>query len=186
MKKQMALFTFLVLSFPCFLFAEEGPRLKPLQNYKQQFQAEWILLVSTLDRNNKLSFQNKLVRYDKEVARLKSLFVTERANEYRSLSVTVVTTHYCNGRPSGTPRNCGFVCAERPDQNMYTMEEWVTFSGDSMGQIMNEAKACLKLEARGKSRKKGRVSAVFKYRKSYIDFMSAADADVLFNEILIK
>jgi len=186
MKKQLVLFTFLVTFFPSLLFAEEANRLKALQNYKQQYQAEWSLLVSTLDDNSELSFQKKLVVYDKGVTRLKRLFVVERANEYRSLSMTVVSTHYCNGRPSGTPKNCGFVCVERLDENMYTTEQWVTFMGDSSGQVMTEAKACLKLEVRGKSRKKGSVSAVFKYRKSYIDYKSAADADVLFNEFLNK
>ena len=184
MKKQLVLFTFLVTFSPSLLFAEEANRLKSLHTYKQQYQAEWSLLVSTLDENSKLSFQSKLVVYDKEVSELKHLFALERANEYRNLSVTVVSAHHCNGRPSGTPKNCGFVCVERLDENMYTLKEWVTFKGDSSGQIMTEAKACLKLEVRGKSRKQGSVSAVFKYRKSYIDYKSAADADVLFNEIL--
>ena len=167
MIKQLVLFTFLVTFFSSHLFAEEANQLKALQNYKQQYQAEWSLLVSTLDDN-----------------RLKHLFVVERSNEYRNLSMTVVSTHYCNGRPSGTPKNCGFVCVERLDENMYTTEQWVTFKGDSSGQVMTEAKACLKLEVRGKSRKKGSVSAIFKYRKSYIDYKSAVDADVLFNEFL--
>ena len=186
MNKYLALFTFLLTLFSSLLSAEEGSQLKLLEDYKHKYQAEWFLLVSTLEAKENLSFKNKLMRYEDEVSRLKQLFVVERVNEYESLSTTLVSTHQCNGRPSGTPKNRGVVCVERPDENMYTTEEWVTYKGDSMGQVMTEAKACLKLEVRGKGRKKGSVSAVFKFRKDYIKYKSAGDADFLFNDFLTE
>tara|TARA_B110000114_G_scaffold89390_1_gene94513 strand:- start:196 stop:756 length:561 start_codon:yes stop_codon:yes gene_type:complete len=184
MNKHLALFTFLLTLFSSLLSAEGERGLKSLEDYKHKYEAEWALLVSTLDAKKNLSFKKKLLRYEEEVSRLKQLFLVERVNEYEGLSTTLVSVHQCNGRPSGTPKNCGFVCVERPDENMYTTEEWVTFKGDSMGHVMTEAKACLKLEVRGKGRKKGSVSAIFKYRKSHINYKSAQDADILFNNFL--
>ena len=186
MNKHIALLTFVLTLFSSLLSAEEGRRLKPLEDYKHKYETEWVLLVSTLDAKKNLSFKKKLVRYEEDVSRLKQLFVVERINEYENLSATLVSIHQCNGRPSGTPKNCGFVCVERPDENMYTTEGWVTFKGDTMGQVVTEAKACLKLEVRGKGRKKGSVSAVFKYRKGYINYKTAEDADILINNFLTK
>lgn len=133
-----------------------------------------------------LSFPQKLALYEREITSLKDQFATERAKEYQALEVTLTADHTCRGRPSGTAKNCGFKCVERPNENMYTTDEWITYTGDSMGELKNEAKACLKLEARGKGNEEGRVSAVFKYRTSYIEYKIAKDADALFNSFLAE
>ena len=82
MNKHIALLTFVLTLFSSSLSAEEGRRLKPLEDYKHKYETEWVLLVSTLDAKKNLSFKKKLVRYEEGVSRLKQLFVVERINEY--------------------------------------------------------------------------------------------------------
>jgi hypothetical protein len=186
MQKYLASFALFLTLFSGLVIAQEGQQPAALETYKPQYQAEWTSLVSQLAARTDLSFPQKLVRYEREVTGLKAQFVVERAKEYQNLAIKLTADHQCKGRPSGTPKNCGFVCVERPNDNMYTTEQWTSYTGDSMGDIKNEAKACLKLEVRGKGKKQGSVSAIFKFRTSYIDYKVADDADALFNSFLTE
>ena len=64
---------------------------------------------------------------------------------------------------------------------MYTKPEWVTFSGDYMKEVINEEKACFKLEAKGNRQKQGTVTATFKYRNSFVGYKTIDDATELFD-----
>jgi len=172
--------------FSTMVLAQQAIEPQSMESYQTQYHAKWTSLVSELKDRADLSFPQKLALYEREITSLKDQFATERAKEYQALEVTLTADHTCRGRPSGTAKNCGFKCVERPNENMYTTDEWITYTGDSMGELKNEAKACLKLEARGKGNEEGRVSAVFKYRTSYIEYKIAKDADALFNSFLAE
>tara|TARA_R110002111_G_scaffold119225_2_gene182128 strand:+ start:520 stop:1098 length:579 start_codon:yes stop_codon:yes gene_type:complete len=177
----------LALIFTVFSTIATGQQIlepQPMDGYQTQYQSKWTALVANLKDRADLSFPEKLALYEREITSLKQQFGAERSKEYQSMTVTLTADHACKGRPSGTAKNCGYKCVERPNENMYTTDDWITYTGDSKGQIKNEAKACLKLEARGSGKTEGRVSAVFKYRTSYIDYKVAKDADELFNSFL--
>jgi hypothetical protein len=142
--------------------------------------------VSSLEQRADLSFLQKLSAYDRAVSDLKKQYAQDRANEYKNSEVTVTVEHSCKGRPSGSTKNCGYRCAERPNENMFTTAEWVTFSGDVMKERINEEKACFKLEAKGNVEKQGSVTATFKYRNSFVDYKLIDDAESLFNSFTEK
>ncbi len=186
MQQYLVSITFIITVFSTMVAAQETIAPQSMSGYKTQYQAKWSSLVSELKDRADLSFPQKLALYEREITSLKHQFAAERAKEYQALEVTLTANHVCKGRPSGIPKNCGFKCVERPNENMYTTDKWISFSGDSMGELQNEAKACLKLEARGRGNKEGSVSAVFKYRTSYIDYKVAQDADALFSSFLAE
>lgn len=166
--------------------AEPAQELKSLEAYKAHYAEKWTVLVSDLESRTDLSFVQKLVRYEQEVDALKKQYEQQLASEYNSNEVTVTVEHQCKGRPSGSTKNCGYRCAERPNEDMYTTEEWTTFTGDHMKETVNEEKACFKLEASGNVKKEGSVTAVFKYRTNYVGYITADDADALFNSFLTE
>ncbi|MFT7234918.1 MAG: hypothetical protein ACI9QV_000488 [Methylophagaceae bacterium] len=160
--------------------------LKLLDIYKAHYGQRWTSLVSGLENRSDLSFAQKLAHYEQQIGIVKQQFSKERIQEYQQQSITLKVEHKCKGRPSGTAKNCGFKCVERPNENMYTTEKWVIYTGDEMGKTLNEAKACLKLEVRGAGKNEGTVSATYKYRPSYIDYKVADDADILFKSFLAQ
>jgi hypothetical protein len=164
--------------------AEQAQNLKSLDAYKALYADKWARLVSDIENRSDLSFIQKLTVYEQEVDKLKKQYEEERIAEYKGSEVTLTVEHQCKGRPGGSTKNCGYRCVERPNEEMYTIEEWITFSGDHMKDIINEEKACFKLEAKGNSKKQGSVTAVFKYRGSYVGYKTADDTDTLFNSFL--
>ena len=185
MKKYLAS---LALFFALSGLAMAGPtqELKSLEAYKADYAEKWTALVSDLESRTDLSFVQKLARYEQEVGQLKKQYKQQRTSEYNSDEVTVTVEHQCKGRPSGSTKNCGYRCAERPNDDMYTTDEWTTFTGDHINETVNEEKACFKLEASGNVKKQGSVTAVFKYRTNYVGYITADDADALFNSFLTK
>jgi hypothetical protein len=182
MKMSLAVLTLLSVLFSGMTMAEP----KALEMYKAQYKQKWTALVSGIENRSDLSFIQKLTVYEQEVDKLKKQYQQERVEEYNSNEVTVTAEHQCKGRPSGSTKNCGYRCAERPNEDMFTKEEWVTFTGDTMKEVINEEKACFKLEAKGNMKKQGSVSAVFKYRTNYVGYITADDADALFNSFLTE
>lgn len=160
------------------VYAEEPTTALSAQ--QQKYHAKWAELVASLEQRSDLSFTQKLAEYDKAVAALKQQYVDDRVSGLQQREQTLTVTHSCKGRPSGSTKNCGYRCVERPNNDMYTTEEWITFSGDTMGEITNEEKACFKLEAKGNVYREGSVTAVFKYRDSFIGYKTMDDADALF------
>jgi len=177
---QKYLVLLLVLCSPLAL-AENITEPRPVEELHTEYKNKWSSLVSSLEQRTDLSFLQKLSAYDRAVSNLKKQYAQERVNEYKKNEVTVTVEHVCKGRPSGSTKNCGYRCAERPNEDMFTTEEWVTFSGDAMDEIINEEKACFKLEAKGNVKKHGTVTATFKYRNSFVDYKMIDDAEKLFN-----
>jgi hypothetical protein len=166
--------------------AEPTQELNSLEAYKAHYFDKWTTLVNDLESKTDLSFVQKLTRYEDEVDKLKKQYEQQRASDYNRDEMTVTVEHQCKGRPYGSTKNCGYRCAERPSEDMYTTKEWTTFTGDHMKEIVNEEKACFKLEAKGNVKKQGSVTAVFKYRTNYVGYITADDADALFDSFLEK
>ncbi len=171
----------LFVLFSQFAFAEQMNQSRSVEDYQAIYKAKWSSLVASLEKRNDLSFVQKLAAYEQEVNKLKKQYAQERMGEYNDSEVTLSVDHECRGRPGGSTKNCGYRCVERPNEDMYTKPEWVTFSGDYMKEIINEEKACFKLEAKGNMRKQGTVTAVFKYRNSFVEYKTLDDATELFD-----
>ena len=182
MKMSLAVLTLVSVLFSGLTMAQP----EALEIHKAEYKQKWQALVQGIENRSDLSFTQKLTVYEQEVAKLKKQYQEERVEEYNSNEVTITVDHQCKGRPAGSTRNCGVRCAERPDEDMFTKVEWVTFSGDYMDEVVNEEKACFKLEAKGNVKKEGSVSAVFKYRTNYVGYITADDADALFNSFLTE
>lgn len=168
------------------LWSELSVAQQPKDNdfYQQKYQAKWQQMVSELEHRSDLSFVQKMALYEQQVSQLKKQYVAERATDYQGKDETLSVTHTCKGRPAGSTKNCGTVCVERPNKDMFTKPEWVEFTGDYMDEIINEEMACFKLEAKGNTKKVGSVTATFKYRDSYIDYKGVDDADKLFSSFV--
>ncbi len=164
-----------------FAFAEELSAPRSVEDYQAIYKAKWTSLVESLEQRTDLSFVQKMGAYEQEVNKLKKQYAQERMGEYNDSEVTLSVEHACKGRPSGSTKNCGYRCVERPNEDMFTKPEWVTFSGDYMKEIINEEKACFKLEAKGNTQKQGIVTATFKYRNSFVDYKTIDDATELFD-----
>lgn len=171
----------LLVLFSQFTFAEEVNKPRSVEEYQVIYKEKWTALVGSLEQRTDLSFVQKLATYEQEVSKLKKQYAQERMGEYNDSEVTFSIDHMCKGRPSGSTKNCGYRCVERPNEDMYTKEEWVSFSGDYMDEIINEEKACFKLEAKGNTKKEGTVTATFKYRNSFVDYKTVDDATELFD-----
>lgn len=178
MQKYLVLFC---LFFSPLIWADQDVKPRPIEEIQAEYKQKWSSLVASLEQRNDISFLQKLAAYDQGVSRLKKEYAQARVAEYEKSEVTVTVDHECKGRPSGTTRNCGFRCAERPNEDMFTTEEWVTFTGDVMKENVSEEKACFKLEAKGNTKKTGSVTATFKYRGSFVDYKMIDDAEKLFN-----
>ncbi len=178
MMRSIALLFASLMLFSSISHADQNSELIAAQ--QQKYQAKWADLVSTLEQRTDLSFAQKLAEYEQAVIELKQQYVDDRITGYQQKEQVVTVTHTCKGRPSGSTKNCGYRCAERPNAEMYTTDEWITFSGDTMSEITNEEKACFKLEAKGNVVKEGTVTAIFKYRNSFIDYKTMDDANALF------
>lgn len=178
------LITFFVLTMSHLSAVQADEVFASLEDLQQGYKAKWSTLVSSLEQRDDLTFVEKLAIYDQEITALKQDYAQAKIGEYRDNEVTITVEHECKGRPAGSTKNCGYRCVERPNEDMYTTEEWVTFNGDAMGTIVNEEKACLKLEAKGNVKKVGSVTAVFKYRNSFVDYKVADDASELFSSFL--
>ncbi|MBT3506074.1 MAG: hypothetical protein HN475_09990 [Piscirickettsiaceae bacterium] len=186
MKKYLASLALLVALFSGLIMAQDKQELSALEAHESLYHAKWTSLVSELEVRTDLSFVQKLVMYEEEVNKLKEQYKEQRVAEYNDDEVTVTAEHQCKGRPAGSTRNCGYRCVERPNEDMYTTAEWTMFTGDYMKEVVNEEKACFKLEASGNVSKQGSVTAVFKYRKNYIVYRTSDDADALFDSFLIE
>jgi hypothetical protein len=164
-----------------FAFAEQMNEQRSVEEYQAIYKAKWHSLVESLEQRTDLSFVQKLATYEQEVNKLKKQYSQERMGDYNDNEVTLSVEHACKGRPSGSTKNCGYRCVERPNKDMYTKPEWVSFSGDYMKEIINEEKACFKLEAKGNTQKEGTVTATFKYRNSFVEYKTVDDATELFD-----
>lgn len=164
--------------------ADQSNHPVPLDNYKVEYRSQWQQLLNKVEDENGLSFIEKLAIYQPGIDQLKQQFIKQRRNDYQMISVDLSAHHSCRGRPSGTAKNCGYKCVERPNENMFTKDEWVKIDGDVMDEIRNEAKACIKVIIRGTGKNEANVTATFKYRNSYIDYKVAEDANTLFNQLL--
>ena len=171
----------LLVLFSQLATAEEVNKSRSVDEYQNIYKAKWTSLVESLEQRTDLSFVQKLATYEQEVSKLKKQYAQERMGEYNDSEVTLSVDHDCKGRPSGSTKNCGYRCVERPNEDMYTKPEWVSFSGDYMKEIINEEKACFKLEAKGNIQKEGTVKATFKYRNSFVDYKTVDDATELFD-----
>lgn len=159
---------------------------KSLAVYKVHYAEKWAFLINDLESRTDLSFVQKLSRYEQEVKKLKAEYMQQRISEYNDKEVSVTVQHQCKGRPAGSTKNCGYRCAERPNEDMYTTAAWTTFMGDTTKEIINEEKACFKLEATGNTTRTGSVTAIFRYRTNYVGYITADDADALFESFLPK
>lgn len=182
-KSLISLFAVLLM-FTHSAIAEQGTRTA--EEIRLDYKAKWQVLVNDLEARDDLSFVQKLAVYDQELTLLKKQYVEARLNEYKGDEVAITVEHECKGRPAGSTKNCGYVCAERPNEDMFTKPEWVSFKGDYMDEIINEEEACFELEAKGNVKKQGSVTAVFKYRGSFVDYKSADDATELFSSFLAE
>ena len=171
----------LLALFSQFAFAEQTGEQRSVEEYQAIYKTKWTSLVDSLEHRTDLTFLQKMARYEQEVNKLKKQYAEERMGDYNDSEVTLSVEHQCKGRPSGSTKNCGYRCVERPNEDMYTMPEWVTFSGHYMKEIINEEKACFKLEAKGNRQKQGMVTATFKYRNSFVGYKTIDDATELFD-----
>ena len=179
MKKSLFSLLVLLMTFSHPATAESA--FKSVEEVQQQYKAKWLALVEGLEQRTDITFLQKMATYEQEVSKLKKQYAEERVGEYNDSEQTLSVTHQCKGRAGGSTKSCGYRCVERPDEDMYTKEEWVTFSGDYMKETVNEEKACFKLEAKGNTKKEGTVTATFKYRNSFVDYKTVDDATELFD-----
>jgi hypothetical protein len=184
MKKYLASVALLLALFSSLNMAQEQQELSALEAHESLYYAKWTSLVLELEARTGLSFIQKLVMYEEEVNNLKEQYKEQRVGDYSDDEVSVTVEHQCKGRPAGSTKNCGYRCAERPDEDMYTTAEWTTFTGDYMKEMISEEKVCFKLEATGNVKKQGSVTAVFKYRKNYVGYRTSNDANALFDSFL--
>jgi len=162
-----------------FCFASQA-NAEQFDDLRSVYKTKWTELVSSIEQRTELSFIQKMAVYEREVSGLKKQYAEDKSNAYKGREETITVNHECKGRPGGSTKSCGVRCVQRPNEDMYTTEDWVTFNGDTMKETVSEEKACFKLEAKGNTLKEGSVTAVFKHRSSYIDYKTLDDADALF------
>lgn len=172
----------LLLTFSHYAVAELN--IRTAEEIRHEYKAKWNDMVDSLEAREDLTFIEKLTVYDQQLNSLKQQYIETRLAEYKNNEVVVTVQHQCKGRPGGSTKNCGSVCAERPNDDMFTREDWVSFEGNYMDEIINEEKACFELEAKGNVKKQGSVTATFRYRDSFVDYKTAYDASDLFSSFL--
>lgn len=165
-------------------YAAAEQNIRTTEEIHQEYKTKWNTLVNSVEARDDLSFVEKLTMYNQELNKLKQQYVETRLNEYSNNEVAVTVEHQCKGRPAGSTKNCGYRCAERPNEDMFTQEDWISFEGDYMDEIINEEKVCFKLESKGNVKKEGSVTAIFRYRGSFVDYKTADDASALFSSFL--
>lgn len=162
------------------LIASSQP-VTSIADYRADYEKKWVGLVSQLEQGQEMSAAQKMNAMEQN-------FKRERWADYQAFEVTETAEQLCRGK---TPRTkirrsqaCATKCVERPNEDMYTSLSLVKFEGPTRKEFVTGTKACFRLKVWGAGVEKGRVTATFKYRDSYIEHAIEQDAKAVFSEIL--
>ncbi|QAT84196.1 hypothetical protein EJ065_2624 [Corallococcus coralloides] len=130
--------------------------------------------------------EERLVRFQTQLAELRGEFVERRAKEYRGKSLTLSVEHSCTSGASGGVKDCGVKCVSSPSEHLYTSQPWVSVAGTNKGTSVSETQACLRMTVAGKGRNAGTLTARYEYRPASVESLSQRDADALFRLIALS
>jgi hypothetical protein len=193
MKLHIRFLILLLTLSSAYAFSEENTAatLKPLDEYKAQFEAQRDAIFAKVEAMTELNFREKQAHYEQEVRALKRDFKVTRTKDYAAGatgSVTETVEHRCQGLSSSSagvkmPVNCGYKCVNTPKDKMFTKEAWVTVTGAMYSDlIITPSKACIQLKNDDSSLKKATLTATFKYGESNVGLKVAEEAEMLFNQ----
>lgn len=160
--------------------------VKPTSDYLQTYKDKHRLVLNDIEGRDTLTLAQKLVLYEKEIAKLKDEFRTIRKNEYESKSTELSVTHSCTKGYSGGVKNCQWKEVSAPNSNMYTRKDWIRVEGTNKGTDVNAdgSKATLLMTRAGRGRNVGTLYAIFRYRPENIAALIDKETTELFNQVV--
>ncbi|MCE1202909.1 MAG: hypothetical protein LWX09_12525 [Bacteroidia bacterium] len=167
------------------VFGQNSYEVKPIKSYYQPYKGKHQIILESIMNDPNLSIEEKLIKYDEAVKKLKQEFKSERIQEYKSKSIELNVGHSCTSKTSGRVKDCGYKYLKAPNKNMYTAQKWVRHEGTSKGiEIAPDGSyAGIKMTVAGKGKNSGILYAKFYYRPNKITELVDKETVDLFNMI---
>lgn len=159
--------------------------LKALSLYLTTYKDKHRIILTTIENNNTLTINQKLVLYETEMNKLKEEFRLIRNSEYQTINIEKSISHSCTNGVTGVVKDCGIVYVKAPTDDLYTQKSWLRVVGTDKGTTVSAdgSTAGLKMTVAGRNRNSGTLYATFRYRPERLSTLVETDTENLFKAI---